>query len=112
MQKEALKFFLPKESMELLEAGAKLHNCVASYGNAMKDHKKWIVLVADDKGKLAACLEVVGSKLVQAKLPNNRRVFNDTKLNADVIAWAIEANLEIDTDDVKLTSEELKARAC
>ena len=58
MQKDRMKFFLPKESLELLEAGTELHNCVASYGSDMKDNSKWIVLVADDKGKLAACLEV------------------------------------------------------
>lgn len=112
MQKDKLSFFLPKESMELLEAGAELHNCVASYGYAMKDHKKWIVLVADDKGKLAACLEIVGSTLVQAKLNGNKPVSNDAKLNAEIIAWADGANISINTHDVQLSIEEQKARAC
>ena len=112
MQRDKLKFFLPKESMELLEAGAELHNCIGSYGHAMKDHKKWIVLIADDKGKLAACLEVVSTVLVQAKLINNRPVSNDAKLNAEVVAWTNDANLNIDTEDVHLTSGELASRAC
>jgi len=100
MQTDRLKFFLPKESIELLEAGAELHNCVASYGQAMKDNRKWIVLVADDKGKLVACLEVRGKILVQAKIDKNQPVAKDPKLNAEVIAWAKEAKLEIKTDDV------------
>jgi hypothetical protein len=107
MQTGRLKFFLPKESIELLEAGAELHNCVASYGDAVKDHKKWVVLVADDKGKLSACLEVRGKELVQAKIAWNKPVASDAKLNAEVIAWAKEAGLEIKTADVKRTIERL-----
>lgn len=111
MQKDKLKFFLPKESIELLEAGAELHNCVASYGTAMKNHKKWIVLVADDKGKLAACLEVEGNALVQAKLINNQRVSRDEKLNSEVVAWANNANIEINTSDVHVTTEDIAIAA-
>jgi len=106
MQRDRLKFFLPKESIELLEAGAELHNCVASYGQAMKDNSKWIVLVADDKGKLAACLEVRGRTLVQAKIDRNQPVAKDPKLNVEVIAWAKEAKLEIKTNDLKVQTEE------
>lgn len=102
MQKDKLKFFLPGESIELLEAGAELHNCVASYGQAMKDNTKWVVLVANNKGKLAACLEVQGKELVQAKVTGNKPVANDAKLNAEVLAWAEEARLGIKTDDVKV----------
>jgi len=106
MQKDRMKFFLPKESLELLEAGTELHNCVASYGSDMKDNSKWIVLVADDKGKLAACLEVRGKKLMQAKIDKNQPVANDVKLNAEVVAWAKEAKLEIKTADLKVKMEE------
>ena len=102
MQQEQIKFFLPKESRELVAAGKELHNCVASYAIAMEGHKKWIVLVANDKGKLVACLEVVGTTLVQAKLINNQRVAKDDKLNAEVIAWAETANIDIKTNDVKM----------
>ena len=105
MQKDRLKFFLPGESIELLEAGAKLHNCVASYGQAMKDNTKWVVLVADDKGKLAACLEVEGKQLVQAKVDKNKPVSDDAKLNAEVLAWALGAKLEIKTNDLKVLTE-------
>lgn len=102
MQRDKISFFLPKESRELLEAGEELHNCVASYSAAMQDHRKWIVLVANDKGKLAACLEVVETTLVQAKLVNNQRVAKDDKLNAEVIAWAEKAKIDIKTNDVKI----------
>lgn len=101
MQTNRLKFFLPKESFELLEAGEELHNCVASYGKDVKDNAKWIVLIADDKGKLAACLEVKGRQLLQAKIDRNKPVSVDEKLNAEIIAWAEKANLEVKTHDVK-----------
>lgn len=106
MQTNRLKFFMPQESMELLEAGVELHNCVASYGAAMRDNSKWIVLVADDKGKLAACLEVKGKELVQAKINRNKPVSSDDKLNREVVAWAREAKLKIKTEDLKVETEE------
>jgi len=102
MQKEQIKFFLPKESRELVAAGKELHNCVASYAVAMEGHKKWIVLVANDKGKLVACLEVVGNALVQAKLINNQRLAKDDQLNTEVISWAEKANIDIKTHDVTI----------
>lgn len=111
MQTNQLKFFMPEESMQLLEAGVALHNCVASYGSAMKDNTKWVVLMADDKGKLAACLEVQGKKLVQAKLDKNRPISNDARLNAEVLAWAKEASLEIKTTDLKIETEEMISKA-
>lgn len=105
MQSNRLKFFLPGESMELLEAGYQLHNCVASYGKAMKDNQKWIVLVADDKGKLAACLEVRGKALVQAKLDKNIPVSENEVLNNEIVSWAKDANIRISTQDVRLPKE-------
>lgn len=102
MQADRLKFFMPKESIELVEAGHLLHNCVASYGKAMKENRSWIVLIADDKGKLAACLEIRGKELVQAKINQNKSVSVDEKLNQAVLDWAKEANLEIKTPDIKV----------
>lgn len=101
MQKHRLEFFLPKESMELLIAGHELHNCVASYGQAMKDNKKWIVLVADDKGKLAACLEIKENEIVQAKLDRNKPVAQNAELNSAILEWAKGANIQINTSDIK-----------
>ncbi len=106
MQKDRLKFFLPKESMQLLEAGMELHNCVASYGRDMKDNKKWIVLVADDNGRLAACLEVQGKELKQAKIDRNKPVSVDSKLNAEILSWAKNSGIEIKTSDVSVAVKE------
>lgn len=105
MQTDRMQFFLPKESVELLEAGSALHNCVAAYGKSMKDNSRWVVLVADDKGKLAACLEVQGKDLVQAKIDKNRPASTDPKLNAEIIAWAKEAKLVIKTSDLKVRED-------
>ncbi|KUO75545.1 MAG: hypothetical protein APF81_27390 [Desulfosporosinus sp. BRH_c37] len=112
MQTDRLKFFMPKESLELLEAGHSLHNCVASYGQAMKDNSKWIVLVADDKGKLAVCLEIKGNELIQAKTNSNKAISGDKELNSAVIAWAKEANLEINTPDIKLKDKKEPKMGC
>ena len=105
MQSDRLKFFLPKESMELFEAGKSLHNCVASYGKAVKDRQKWIVLVADDKGKLTACLEIRGDTLLQAKLDGNQPVAKNPQLNQEVLEWAEAARLKIETRDVLLSAK-------
>jgi len=110
MQTDRLKFFMPKESMELLIAGHELNNCVASYGKAMKDNTKWIVLVADDKGKLAVCLEIKGNEVIQAKTNHNKAVSGDIKLNSEVLAWAMEANLEIKTSDIEMPGKKKLAK--
>jgi hypothetical protein len=102
MQTGRLSFFLPEESMQLLIAGHELHNCVASYGAAMKNNQKWIVLVADDKGKLAACLEIKEKELVQAKLDRNKPVSSNVELNKAIVAWAKEAKIKINTSDIKV----------
>jgi len=111
MQSDKLKFFLPKESMDLFLAGKSLHNCVASYGEAVKDRQKWVVLVADAKGKLAACLEIKKDKLVQAKLDSNKPVSNNPALNKEVLEWAEAARLTIDTRDVKIPEKKNTAVA-
>ena len=107
MQSNRLKFFLPAESMQLLEAGHALHNCVASYGKNMKDNQLWVVLVADDNGKLVACLEIKGNELVQAKLDQNKCVSCDKELNTAIIAWAKDANIKIKTSDVHVLKEKI-----
>ena len=100
MQTDRLKFFLPKESMDLFEAGKSLHNCVGSYGQSVGNNQKWIVLAADDKGKLTGCLEILGDQLIQAKLDYNKPISKNPALNAEVIAWAKAAGITIQTNDV------------
>lgn len=106
MQRERLKFFLPQESIDLLVAGQSLHNCVGSYGQAMGNKELWIVLVADDNGKLAACLEIKKDQLVQAKIDRNKPVSTNPALNAEVLAWAKAAGVGIKTSDVRQAPKE------
>lgn len=101
MQRESLKFYLPKTYHELHAAGEEMRNCVGgSYPMRMKEGKLCIVLVADDNGKLKVCIEVHGGKIVQAKLFRNRPVFEDPALLEKVKAWAKERKLQIATDDM------------
>ena len=44
--------------------------------------------MADDQGKLAACLEIKDKDLVQAKLDRNRPVRSNAELNAEILTWA------------------------
>jgi hypothetical protein len=101
MQKDLVKFFLPETSLELKNAGADLHNCVYSYAGRMVSGKLQIVLVADDKGRLAACLEIQNDILVQAKLRYNRPVRENSAINAEVVEWAERTGLKIGTSDVR-----------
>ncbi len=111
MQRNRLNFFLPKESIDLLVAGQSLHNCVGSYGQAMGNKELWVVLVADDNGKLAACLEIKKDQLIQAKIDRNKPVHTNPALNAEVLAWAEAAGVKIKTGDVRLPSKEEKPAA-
>lgn len=100
MQADRLSFFLPQQSLELLKAGHVLHNCVASYEEAVKQGKTWIVVVADDKGGYMACLRVEQSRLVEAKITGNDPVSDNREVNQAVIEWAKESKVKIDTKDV------------
>jgi len=102
MQKDRLKFFLPKESLQLVEAGYALHNCVSSYSHAVKNGKKQVVLVADKNGKLTACLEINGNEIVQAKLDRNKPASSNLDLNNEIIVWAKEVGLKIKTNDIRI----------
>ena len=102
MQTDMVKFFLPKASEDLCRAGATLCNCVGGYVNRVNDKHTNVVLVTDDRGKLVACIEVAGGKLIQAKLKHNRRAHQDPKINAEVIAWADKMGINYkDCDDVR-----------
>lgn len=101
MQKESLKFYLPKTYHELHAAGEELRNCVGGgYPARMKEGKLCIVLVADDTGKLKVCIELQKDKIVQAKLFRNRPVYEDPVMLDKVMAWAKERKLKIATNDL------------
>lgn len=101
MQKDSVRFFLPEKSIELSAAGKELHNCVGTYEIRMAENRLQIVFVADDNGKLVACLEVKNNELVQAKLKYNKPVSRDAKINAEVTEWAEKAGIKIKTSDVR-----------
>ena len=102
MQKEQIKFFLPGSSHELRCAGRELANCVGTYADSVLKHDKYIVLVADDNGKLKVCIEVVKNKIEQAKMFANKPVSENPGLNSAVIEWALAVKLRISTDDVDI----------
>lgn len=110
MQTNSLKFFVPKESIELLEAGHMLHNCVAGYSEDMSQGRLYIVVVTDDKGKYQACLEIKGNKIVQAKIDRNRSVKLDRMVNKVVLDWAKERKLDINTSDIEIFKETTKIK--
>lgn len=111
MQMDRLKFFLPEHSFELMRVGDELCNCVRTYDEKMRRQECNIVPVTDDNGKLVACLEVRGCRLVQAKLKHNRPVYLDAVLNGEVIRWAGKAGLKIDTTDIRMEAAEAAATA-
>lgn len=101
MQKESIRFFLPEKSTELSAAGKELHNCVGTYSKRMATNDLQIVLVADDNGKLIACLEIRDGALVQARLRYNKPVAQNAKVNAEVTYWAEQSRIRIETSDVR-----------
>jgi DNA-directed RNA polymerase subunit RPC12/RpoP len=106
MQLDQIKFFLPNTSKDLLQAGRELHNCVATYADRINRRKAAIVLMADEKGKLIACINVAEKTIVEAKLPGNRPVSTDRTVNKVILDWSQKAGLEINTNDVAVPGEE------
>ena len=102
MQMERIRFILPERSQELYDAGDALHNCVGSYADRVREGKTHIVLMADDRGKLTACIEVKDGTIRQAKLDCNRSVAQKTAINNEIVAWAQRVGLRYDTcPDIK-----------
>jgi hypothetical protein len=108
MQLDKIKFIVPQESIELLEIGIKLNNCVASYSESVQAGRKQIVAVADDKGKLVACLEIRDNTIVQAKINQNKQVRLDNEVNQKILVWARKTKLKINTYDIN--TEQLDKR--
>lgn len=101
LQIDRVKFFLPQTRYALEEAGRTLKNCVSSYHRRVIDGSCRIALLADDKGKLIAAIEIKsGDQIVQAKVYNNQPVYTDQKINDAVLKWAEDVQLKIRTVDV------------
>ena len=101
MQKDSLKFFLPDTAWQLRDGGREFNNCVYTYAKRVKDGECQIAFMADDKGKLVACLEIRGDRLVQAKLKFNRPVKQDDEVQQEIIKWCKVKKIKIKTDDVE-----------
>ena len=111
MQEGQIKFFMPDTHWKLRDFGKKFHNCVGTYAERVLSGKCGIVIMTDDKGMLAACLEVRGNALVQAKLKYNNPVHENQAINDEILKWCREAGLEIITKDVQKTRRKpLEAR--
>lgn len=105
MQMDRIRFILPERSQELYDAGDALHNCVGTYADRVRHGRTHIVLMADDRGKLTACIEVTDSTIQQAKLDRNRSVAQEPAINDEIIAWAQKIGLHYSTcPDIKTTT--------
>lgn len=101
MQKDRIKFFMPDTFYKLKDAGKALHNCVGSYGKKCANGQANIVLMADDIGRLIACIEIQGTRIVQAKLNNNVPACLNMEVNYAIVEWSKKTGLMIETRDIK-----------
>ena len=109
MQMSGICFYLPKTYYQLRLAGKELKNCVGGiYPQRMKNGECCIVLVADDRGKLQACIELQDNRIIQAKLFDNEPVWKDPVLLEKVQAWAKEKKLTPSTQDLEVPKEQRK----
>lgn len=109
MQKDRLKFFMPDTNFKLRDVGKAMHNCVGSYAKKVLDKSCGIVVMTDDKGMMLACLEVRNgdgrTRLMQAKLKNNRPVRLNTEVNDAVAEWCRSAGVDMITADIETPEE-------
>lgn len=110
MQRDRLKFFMPETAYALKDAGIKMHNCVGTYDEKVLDGLCVIVVVADDRGKMKACLEVSHNTIIQAKDYENKPVARWPKLNKNILDWAKDAKLKINTLDIDSRSSDKELR--
>lgn len=96
MQFDRVQFFLPKHSKTLQKAGEKLHNCVSSYAQRVRDGETNIVLMSDARGKLIACIEVANGRILQAKLDRNQPVAQNAEINNEIVTWAEQVGVRYD----------------
>lgn len=101
---EDLVFSLPPDTEQLANLGRAMHNCVGTYRDRVLSDKVRIIAAFKDR-KPVICIEIRGTKVVQAKLVNNKLVREDAKLNRALLAWAKSRKLIIETNDVQTESE-------
>lgn len=76
------EFCLPKDSGQLREIGAALHNCVASYKDYVLDGTSTIVYAQKDGG-YKICIEIRGNKIAQALADYNRSLSKEEEKSVD-----------------------------
>lgn len=91
---------------QIRQAGIDLKNCAASYRHRIND-KLQLVLITDANGKAKVLLEVKDNTIIQAKLWSNARVKMDETYNKLVLDFANKANLQISTNDIQQTSNDI-----
>lgn len=95
-----------------MKIGKELKNCVRTYKDRVLNKTIAIVAVADDSGKLIACLELAKSdhtkirfdKLVQAKLYANAPATKDGAVNGAIVSWANKHHIKPLTTDIEVTA--------
>lgn len=96
-----LIFSLPPDTEQLANLGRAMHNCVVTYRDRVLSDKVRIIAAFKDR-KPVICIEIRGTKVVQAKLVNNKPVREDAELNRALLAWAKSRKLTMETNDVQV----------
>lgn len=99
-----LIFSLPPDTEQLANLGRAMHNCVGTYRDRVLSGKVRIIAAFKSR-KPVICIEIVGTKVAQAKLVNNQPVRDDAELNRALLAWAKSRKLTIETNDVQTERE-------
>lgn len=95
-----LIFSLPPDTEQLANLGRAMHNCVGTYRDRVLSDKVRIIAAFKSR-KPIICIEIVGTKVAQAKLVSNQPVREDTELNRALLAWVKSRKLIIETNDVQ-----------
>ena len=66
-----IKFFLPKDTDSMLNAGERLHNCVGHNYRMIALHKLSTIVIMENQGKLTGCIEIFRNGIRQAYGPCN-----------------------------------------
>ena len=74
------KIGIPETQEELIEAGNRLHNCLAQYVKRIKEQRTMVLLIRErETGRLVGALEIKNGRLIQAKGPVNAELTGEVK---------------------------------
>lgn len=89
----------PHTAYELIEVGAKMRHCVASYASKFYYRQVEIVLLTNENSDYLACIEIRGDRAVQAKLTHNRPLYSNPKYLGAVMLFISENNIIMASQD-------------